>query len=286
MLGQRLAAYYSRFENVQLLCSSFEPESFVKDIDYKQLDITDRASVKSVIMDFFPDIIINAAAFTAVDKCETEKELAWNINVKGVENLAHYAFPIDSYLVHISSDYVFDGLSGPYTEVDKVNPVSYYGRTKLASENALKSSGVRHSAVRTNVLYGPTLHGRPDFVKWVVNSLVTGQGIKIVTDQYNNPTYIDDLVWGIAKLCSYKKEGIYNLAGKEVISRLEFTERIAEYFDLNKELISPIKTEELNQPARRPLKSGLITLKAQSEFGYRPMSLEESFELILPILNL
>lgn len=171
MLGQKLTEHFYKNQNIELLCSSVEDKSYIEEVNYRKIDITDKAAVKKLILDFFPDVVINAAAYTNVDKSESERELAWEINVKGVENIARYTWTIDGYLIHISSDYVFDGAAGPYSEADKTNPISYYGRTKLASENALLTSGVRHSSVRTNVLYGTTKHGRPDFVRWVINSL-------------------------------------------------------------------------------------------------------------------
>lgn len=286
MLGQKFVDYFSHMENVELMTASAEPESFFPLVPYTQLNITIKSEVRKLILGFFPDIVVNTAAYTNVDKSESERELAWNINVKGVENLALYTWTIDGYMVQISSDYVFDGTNGPYSEIDKPNPVSYYGRTKLASENSVIASGVRHAIVRTNVLYGPTIHGRPDFVKWVLNSLSENKEIKIVTDQFNNPAFIDDLVHGINTLIEYEKEGIFNIAGKEVISRFHFTQRIAAFFGLKKELIKPVLTKELNQPAKRPLKSGLIILKAQTELGFQPTEIETTFSIIKNRLNL
>ncbi|MCX7874996.1 MAG: dTDP-4-dehydrorhamnose reductase [Melioribacteraceae bacterium] len=280
MLGQRLTEYFLKNNDVELLCASSEEKSLIPNVEYKQLDIIQKNDVKKIITNFFPDFILNAAAYTNVDKAETERELCWKINVKGVENLALYSWTIDSQLIHISTDYIFDGKNGPYTENDLPNPISYYGRTKLASENSIKASGTRFTIIRTNVLYGPAKYGRADFVKWVYNSLSNNNQIKIVTDQINNPTYIDDLVQAISKIIYYKKEGIYNIGGKELLSRYDFTKIIADYFNLKKELILPILTKDLNQPAKRPLRSGLINLKAETEFGYNPKSIIETLELM------
>jgi dTDP-4-dehydrorhamnose reductase len=286
MLGQRLVEFFMNSAHVELLCTSAEPESFIPNIAYKSLDITQKTKVREVILDFFPDFVINAAAYTNVDKAEIERELAWKINVNGVENLALYSWTIDAHLIHISTDYIFDGLNGPYREVDKPCPLGYYGRTKLASENSVKISGVRSTIIRTNVLYGPAKYGRLDFVKWVVNSLKNGNEIKIVTDQINNPTYVDDIVAAINKIIEFKKEGIFNIAGKELLNRFEFTNKIADFFNLNKNLIKPIITQELNQPAARPLKSGLIILKAETELNYKPRSIEETLQLMHKDLNI
>lgn len=286
MLGQRAVEFYSTLKDVELLAASVENKFVFDGMEYIQSDISNRNEIKKIVYDFCPDFIVNAAAFTNVDLSETERELAWKINVKGVEYLSEAARALDSHLVHISTDYIFDGKNGPYSENDIPNPLGYYARTKLASENVLKISGAKHSILRTNVLYGTAKFSRPDFVKWVVDSLRSKKKIKIVDDQINNPTFIDDLVQGINKVIELHKEGIYNIGGNEFLSRYNFTLIIADYFNLDKSLISQIKTEELNQPARRPLKSGLITIKAQSELGYKPHTIIESLELMKTGLGL
>jgi dTDP-4-dehydrorhamnose reductase len=242
--------------------------------------------VKHIINDFYPDTIINAAAYTNVDKSESERELAWNVNSAAVEYLAQSAKAFDSHLIHISSDYIFDGKNGPYSENDKPNPIGYYGRTKLAGENALKTSGVKFTIIRTNVLYGIAKYGRPDFVKWFVESLKIGRQVSIVNDQINNPTFIDDLVFAINRIADYKKYGVYNIGGLEFLSRYEFAIRIAGFFKLNIKLVNEIQTSELKQPAARPLKSGLITLKAETELGYKPTKLEDNLLLMKNELDL
>lgn len=286
MLGQRLFEFYSTLNDVELLVSSIENDFVFKNQNYIQADISNRNELKKVIYDFCPDFIINAAAYTNVDKSESERETAWKINVKGVEYITETARVLDSHIVHISSDYIFDGKNGPYTENDIPNPLGYYGRTKLASENVLKISGTKNTILRTNVLYGTAKYSRSDFVKWVVESVRAGKEIRIVDDQFNNPTFIDDLVQAINKVIELRKEGIYNIGGSEVLSRYDFTMIIADFFNLDKYLIEKIQTEDLDQTARRPLKSGLITIKAQSELGYKPHSIIQSLELMKRELGL
>jgi dTDP-4-dehydrorhamnose reductase len=280
MLGQRLVDFFRGDNKIELKCASAEDESVHSGIDYTQIDIRQKNKVRELILGFFPDFVINTAAYTNVDKSESEKETAWKINVNGTENIALYSWTIDAHLIHISSDYIFDGKNGPYSELDKPNPVGYYGRTKLAGENSIRSSGVRYTILRTNILYGAARYGRPDFVKWVIDSLTAGDQIRIVTDQFGNPTYLDDLVSAINRVIEFKKEGIYNIGGKEILSRYEFTKRIAKSFGLDEKLIFPVLTGELNQAAQRPLKSGLITIKAETELGYKPQIIEKTFEHI------
>ena len=286
MLGQRAVQFYSSKENVELLATSVEEKSVVNSVEYISSDIKNRDSIKKVIHDYCPDFIVHTAAFTNVDISEKLREDAWKINVKGVEYIAEAARALDAHIIHISTDYIFDGKDGPYSENAKPNPVGYYGRTKLASENTLRISNTFFTILRTNVLYGIALNSRPDFVRWVVNSLRNNEQIRIVKDQINNPTFIDDLVQAINKIVEFRKTGVYNIGGKEFLSRLDFTNRIADYFNLSKSLIFPITTEELKQPARRPLKSGLLILKAETELGYKPHTINESLAAMKKELGL
>jgi dTDP-4-dehydrorhamnose reductase len=286
MLGQRLVEAFNKKDNIQLLTCSIEPKPFFNSVEYVCCDLTKRESIKNIIFGFYPDFIINTAAFTNVDLSEIERETAWKVNVRGVEYLAETCRVLDAHLIHISSDYIFDGTKGPYTEKDKPNPLGYYGRTKLASENALRISGAMHTVLRTNVLYGMAPYSRPDFVRWVISQLKNKKEIRIVTDQYNNPTFTDDLVQAIMKIIEFRRQGVYNVGGRDFISRYHFTQIIAEFFGLDQQLIIPITTQELNQAAKRPLKSGLITLKAQSEIGFRPHSIKETLSIMKNYLNI
>ncbi len=281
MLGQSVVSLFKFNDKYELLLASFEEKSFYDDLQYAQLDIGNKKEVKKLILDFYPDFVINLAAYTNVDKCETEKELCWNTNVNALEYLAKYCVPTNSQLIHISSDYVFDGEDGPYSEQDLPNPISYYGRSKLAGENIIKRFNIPTTIIRTNVLFGATKYGRPDFVKWVVDSLKSKKEIRIVTDQINNPTFIDDLSFVIKKVCDKSKTGLYHVGGAELLNRFDFTQKITEYFNLDFNLVKPILTKELNQPAPRPLKSGLINLKAETELNYKPRKLIDCF----PIMN-
>lgn len=284
-LGQRLLEYYKDNDNVELLCSSIEEYSCYEGIEYRQLNITSKNDVRDAIKSFYPDVIINAAAFTNVDACETEKDTAWKVNVDGVENLAKHAIISDAHLIHISTDYIFDGSGGPYDENSLPNPVSYYGRTKLASENLLKKYNIKSTVIRINVLYGPSRYGKIDFVRWVVYSLRGEKTIKIVTDQVNNPTFTEDLVTGINSVIELGKSGIYNMGGADLLSRFEFAKKIAEYFELDDSLIEKIVTSDLHQAAHRPLNSGLINLKAETELNYKPGKIDQTFRVMKRILD-
>jgi dTDP-4-dehydrorhamnose reductase len=228
------------------------------------IDITDRAELKRVVMPQMPSAIINTAAMTNVDACEADKKLAWTLNVTLVENLIRVARVADAHLVHFSTDYVFDGEKGPYTESDIPSPINYYGKSKLAGENALAIAGIESTVIRTNVVYGP-LGPRPDFVRWVLQALDEQRSIKVVTDQYSNPTYVDDLAEAVITVIERSRTGLYHVGGADYLSRYEFAVKIAELFKVDPSIIEPVTTGELGQAARRPVRGGLVTLKAESD---------------------
>jgi dTDP-4-dehydrorhamnose reductase len=277
LLGQKVLKVFLKSTSAEILATAKEPKTFLdlKGFDYTMLDITNRSDVKNLVVYFNPDVIVNTAAYTNVDGCELNRELAWRVNVEGVRNLVHSARRVDAKLIHISTDYIFDGKNAPYDENAIPNPINYYGRTKLASENEIKIGGIRFAILRTNVLYGVGKNVKSNFALWLYNKLSSGEKIKVVTDQIGNPTYVDDLAFAILKVVEFDKEGIYNVGGRDFVSRYDFALKLAEIFSFDHELIIPVKTFELNQVAPRPLKSGLITLKAEAELGLKPYGVED-----------
>ncbi len=281
LLGQSIIKVFSQLTDDEILATSIE-DNFkgLQKVSYKQLDITNKKSIENLVFDFLPNVIINTAAYTNVDGAESHREECWKLNVMATKFLAKASVLVDAKFVHISSDYIFDGIKGPYSEIDKPNPVSYYGRSKFAGENEIFIIKPDFLIIRTNVLFGSQPGGKKDFVEWVVESLNEKKEINIVTDQFNNPTYSEDLAMGILLALNKNKSGIYNLAGIEIMSRYDFTMLIADVFNLDKSKVNRVLTSELKQAAKRPLNSGLIILKAQSEFGYSPGTLKHNLEKI------
>jgi dTDP-4-dehydrorhamnose reductase len=257
LLGQQLVEVFS--QKHQILASDLQSDPFFThpDVKYESLDILEKEKLKTLISSFKPELIVNAAAYTDVDGCETNTEKAREVNVQGVENLIEVCKKEKMKLIHISTDYVFNGKSGPYSEDDPPNPISYYGKSKLEGELKIKESGIDSIIVRTNVLYGLGEKINPNFFTWVLNKLKKEEKIKIVTDQLNNPTLADDLASAILELWEKKFTGLINISGSEYLSRYDFARKIAEEFDLKKDLIYPIKTQDLKQKAPRPYKGGL-----------------------------
>lgn len=281
LLGQTLVSIFTREGDYKVVLSSIENTPAIDyGHTYHQLDIMNKEQVKNLVADIKPNIIINAAAMTNVDLCETERELCWRLNVDAVKHLIIASRIVNAKVVHYSTDYVFDGMNGPYSENDVPNPVSFYGRSKLASENALTASGIDFLIIRTMVLYGIGMNIKPNFALWLIDKLKNSQPVNIVTDQIGNATIVDDLAFGTLRLLERNKTGLYNIAGEDIISRYDFTLKMCEVFGFDKRLVFPLLTKELNQPAPRPLNSGLITLKARSELGLNFMDSLEGLRLL------
>lgn len=282
LLGQKVVELFVRGSSAEITASSVEltPVRTLHSVTYRQTDITSKKDVKALVSAVEPTVIINCAAMTNVDACETERELAWKINVSGVEHLADAAKRANAALVHISTDYVFDGKHGPYSEDDRPEPLSYYGKTKLASENILRASDVTYLILRTMVLYGHAEGVKSNFALWLIESLQKKNSVNVVDDQIGNPTLVDDLAYAVMRAVELRKWGLYHVAGRDILSRYDFAVKLAAVFGLDPGLITPIKTEQLKQPAPRPLQSGLVTLKAETEIGYRPSTVEEGLLIV------
>ena len=222
------------------------------------LDVRDKILVQNIIDVVAPDLIINLAALTNVDDCELNPDLAKEINIAGVQHLCD-AF--SGKIIHLSTDYVFNGVNGPYSEESTVAPINVYGETKLASERILLNENPNHLILRGNVIYGDSTTTHASFFNWVVNSLKNSIEIKVVNDQINNPTWVDSMADIISHCIHQKLSGIFHWGDADLLSRYNFAVKIADKFELDKKLIHPITTPELDQPAARPLKSGLNSNK-------------------------
>ena len=273
LLGQKLVAQAPA--GIEVIGFDLQPESPILSADhYFRQDISRRRETVKLIREIQPDWIINAAAYTDVDGAETEKELCWRVNVTAVDNLAYAARKSHARLVHISSDYVFDGKEGPYDEEATPNPLGYYGRSKLASENVLHASPIEYTIIRTMILYGKEMNGRPNFVTWLIDKLQRNERVSIVTDQFGNTTLANELADGIWKVIEKGYLGMLHIAGREIVDRFTFAKKIARVFDLDPDLMTPVTTESLNQAAPRPLKSGLIIDRARKELGIEMSDVE------------
>jgi dTDP-4-dehydrorhamnose reductase len=248
--------------------------------EYVTLDISQREAVRDAVEKISPASIVNTAAVTNVDACERERDLAWQVNVEGVRFLLEMSQKLGCSLIQISSDYVFDGEAGPYGEDATPNPLGYYGLTKLESERILAGNQTPWAVVRTNVLYGWASGVRLNFVLWVRSHLSAGKYISTAIDQYGNPTLADNLAEGVLNLVRKHRQGIYHIAGLDYLSRWAFALKIAEVFELNKELIVPVISAQLSQRAPRPHWGGLKTDRLVKEQGISMIGVKAGLEIL------
>ena len=254
-----------------------------------QLDITNSDAVNKTFTDIKPDLVINTSALHNVDYCEDHKEQAFDVNTKAVKTLHSNCEKFGSKLVHISTDYVFDGNNKePYDENSKPIPVSVYGQSKLEGENVLKNS--RHVVIRTSVVYGWTPRelacvtsssGKPmNFALWLLTQLNKNQPLKIVTDQFASATLGDSLAESAIKMATSDKSGVYHVAGLSCESRYDFSVKLAKKFGYDSSTISKVSSTDFKQKAKRPSFSCLNSQKAIDDFGLRLLSTEEALDIM------
>lgn len=248
---------------------------------YREMDITNQQQVLDVITSEKPDAIIHTAAMTQVDDCETDRDMCWKLNVKAVEYLVEAAEQINSFFLHLSTDFIFDGANGPYLEDAEPAPVSYYGESKLASEKIVRNCSTSWAIARTVLVYGVAHDmSRSNIILWVKNSLESGKNIKVVTDQLRSPTLAEDLAMGCFLIASKKAEGVFNISGKDLLTPYDMAMKTAEYFDLDKSLIAKADASTFSQTAKRPPKTGFIIDKAKEVLGYTPCSFDEGIAIV------
>jgi dTDP-4-dehydrorhamnose reductase len=253
---------------------------------YQSLDITDRNSISNTFENFNPDVVINTAAMTDVDGCEEKKELCDKVNVAAVAYLRDECEKYKAHLIHISTDFIFDGEDGPYSETDEPNPLSYYGLSKLKSEQLLYDSTINWTILRTIILYGTAENlQRNNIVLWGRKALKEGKPINIIDDQFRSPTLAEDLAKACVLAIEKQATGIFNASGKDFMSIFEMIERMADFYNCDKSNINRISSETLNQKAKRPPKTGFILTKSNEELGYEPHSFEEGLKLLEQQLN-
>ena len=248
---------------------------------YQSLDITQKDAVDQIINLIKPDVIVHAAAMTQVDDCEQNMSLSYSVNVDGTRHLLESAEDVNSRFCLISTDFVFSGASGPYTENDPTGPVNYYGQTKELAEQLVMSSRLNWSIARTVLLYGKADPSkRSNFIYWVKQNLEAGKPIKVVNDQIRTPTFIPDLANGIGLMIEKGARGIFHLSGKDILTPYEMAILIAKHLHLNESLIEPVDASIFTQIGKRPLKTGFVIDKAVKELGYDPTSFKNALSSI------
>lgn len=250
-----------------------------KDFTYVDIDITNEIKLKEELLKIQPDFIINTAAMTNVDACENDREGCYELNVNVVKYLTEFCAGNNTHLIHLSTDFIFDGQKGNYKEEDVPNPLSYYGETKLQSEQIIQNSKIDYTVLRTILVYGLVNDmSRSNIVLWVKESLENQKQITIVDDQYRTPTYAEDLALSCKLSIDKKATGVFNISSSQLLSIYEIAQEIADTFQLDKTLIKPISTATLNQTAPRPPKTGFDLSKTNRELGFYPNTFKEDLQ--------
>ncbi len=286
LLGQKLVELISSKEDHLIATAKSKLALDLPQGEFHFLDITRLEEVEKLIIATKPDVIINTAAMTQVDQCETEQEACWKSNVLAVENVAKACEKSESHLIHISTDFIFDGTHGPLDESAIPNPISFYGKSKLAAEEIIQQSKLNWTIIRTVLVYGVTQDmSRSNIVLWVKKSLEEGKVINVVNDQCRTPTLAEDLAIGCYLAATKKAKGIFNISGYEMMTPYDIAIKTAEYFGLDKSLIHQTDSSKFKQPAARPLKTGFIIDKAKRELRYAPRSFNEGLKVLASQIN-
>ncbi len=243
---------------------------------YLSLDLGLEADVLTAIESAAPDVILHTASMTEVDACEKNPEAAYAANVTAAAAVARGARRVGAHLVHVSTDYVFDGDHGPYDEQALPNPRGVYAVTKHMGEQAARIFVPGCAIARTAVVYGWPAAGRPNFGAWLVGALEKRQPLKLFEDQFVSASLADSVAAMVVELGARKLGGIWNTCGAEVVDRVTFGRALCEVFGFDASLITPTKMADLKLASPRPLRSGLKVDKARAQLEAKPLSLAES----------
>ena len=285
LLGQKLVDYCiahnidfvptSKGENRNSKCPSER---------YVEMDITNEAEVMSVLTHLQPTHVIHTAAMTNVDQCELQPDECELINVSATRYLVRACNEIDAHFQLLSTDFVFDGEKGNYSEEDEMNPLSVYAKSKVdAEEIVANESTTENSIVRTIIVYGKAENlSKSNIIAWAKAALEKGDPLSIVDDQFRAPTWAEDLAAGCMGVIEHKKTGVFHVAGPETMSIHELVLRIGKHFGLKTDQVSKVSSTTLNQAAARPPKTGFNLSKAYQQIGYKPHTLEETLAILYP----
>lgn len=272
LLGQKLVAQLVGEGKFQILASGRGKCRLPGDgFTYVSLDITDHVAVQTAFAKYEPSVVIHGAAMTQVDECEKDREACYLANVTATENLVEASEKCNAHFVFVSTDFIFSGEKGPLTEDEEPSPVNYYGESKLIAEQKLMASKLKWAIARTVLVYGIAHDmSRTNIILWVKKSLEDRKTIQVVDDQFRTPTLAEDLAAGCILIANQKAEGVYNISGEDFLTPYDMAIMTADYFELDKSLITKSDSSTFTQPAKRPLKTGFIIDKAKNELGFQP----------------
>ncbi|MBO9592979.1 MAG: SDR family oxidoreductase [Niabella sp.] len=248
-----------------------------------QLDFTDPYMLDAVFEAVQPDVVVHSGAMSKPDDCELNQAEAYKVNTAGTLQLLLNAADYKSFFIFLSTDFIFNGKQGMHREDDPADPISYYGRTKLEAEEAVKAYDHDWAIVRTVFVYGKPLYGRDCFMTMIAKKLRNNEAYSLTNDQERTPTYAPDLAKGIAAIIEKKATGVFHLCGIDVRSPYQMAMDAAAFLGIHAHQLKPVRTADLPALAQRPLKSGLDISRAQQLLGYTPLSFREGMERTLSV---
>ena len=277
LVGSTVANYASKNYDLHLVNNKtdFSLQNFpVSKIDL----IKNQSDILELIKDYRPDFVVHAVAYPSVDFCESNKQMADVLHIKITDDIAKTCSNIGSRIIYFSTDAIFDGkLSRKYTENDLPNPINHYGKTKLNAEKILLENDT-NIVLRTTVIYG--WHTKSRFTNWVLNSLKNSQKIHAFTDQLNTPTLVDDMAKAILQIFTKDKFGLFNAVGATCLSRYQFALKLADMFNLDKNLIIPTSSVGKKQIAPRPPNGCLDNSKIVNDIGFKFSDIDTGIDFI------
>ncbi len=246
------------------------------DFTWQTCELSSEPEVAAVVRSAEPEVIIHTASMTEVDACEKDPGAAFAANVLAAAHVARAARAANAHLVHVSTDYVFDGEKGPYGEEDIPNPRGTYAISKHMGEEAVRILAGSWAIARTAVVYGWPAAGRPNFGAWMVSALQKSQPVKLFEDQYVSPSLASNVAAMLAEIGERRLPGVWNTTGADVVNRVEFGRALCEVFGFDQSLLVPTKMADARLPSPRPARSGLRTAKVEAQLSAKPLRLGEA----------
>ena len=274
LLGQSLRSFLSK-ENFEVIASGLRDDRLVNHNHvYIPLDVSNKTDCVNILNTFNPDIIINTAAITNVDYCEVNKDECLKVNADSVSHFLPFCKKNNKKFIQISTDFLFNGKSGPYNETQPYKPINHYGFSKMIAEKNIFNADLSNFLIiRTCLVYG-FKEDSNNIYMWVKRKLDKGDSVNIVDDQFRTPTVVSDLSQAILQAIQHDVKGVFNISSGEYLSIFDFVCNIVKAFGYDKSLLQRCKSNKINQKAARPKKSGLQVEKAIQAFGFSPTKMD------------
>jgi len=279
LIGKNIAKTFIAIPQVEVFATSLKKLSIEGTTTFTSNLLN--ADINYMIDDIKPDIVIHCAAISSPDACEVDRFVCHRMNVELTKRIVSACVDYRVHMVFLSTDFVFDGIKGNYTEQDTPAPVNYYGESKLEAEKLILAASTSSTIVRTSLVYGvESKLSRPNILTRLIDNLSKNQTYKVPADQIRTPTYVADLASAIVQICLKKVTGIYNVSGEQKISVAEFALQAAKTFGLNHKLLLPVNSYELTEAAPRPKDTSLVIDKAKNDLNWEPTPIGLSLKKI------